>query len=201
LPANPNARVLEIGCGNGDTGAYALAERKCAVFCGVELCERAALLARRQITEVLIGDVERMDLPWPEESFDAMIISEVLEHLVDPWAALRKLALLLRPGATIFASSPNVAHHSVIRMLLHGRWDLADKGIMDRTHLRWFTFQSYRAMFESAGFVVDRVGPLAPLGPKGRLINALTFGRYTHLFAQQVNLKAHKGLRGIANAT
>jgi SAM-dependent methyltransferase len=192
LPVSGTASILEIGCGNGDTGAYALASGKCVRYCGVELCNRAARRARDQISEVVVGDVEKVALPWAPNSFDVLIASEVLEHLVDPWGALSKLRPLLKKDAVVFSSSPNVSHHSVIRMLISGRWDLADKGVMDRTHLRWFTFRSYRDLFESSGFAVERVGPLAPLGPFGSILNTLTFRRYKHVFSQQVSLRARR---------
>jgi 2-polyprenyl-3-methyl-5-hydroxy-6-metoxy-1,4-benzoquinol methylase len=192
LPCNPSARILEIGCGNGDTGALALAEGKCGWYCGIELCERAADDARKKLSEVLTGDVERMTLPWADEFFDALIISEVLEHLVDPWEVLRKIHPMMKNGAMVFSSSPNVSHYSVIRMLLKGQWSLADKGIMDRTHLRWFTFATYRQMFEEAGYAVGQVAPLCELGPRARLLNSLTRGRFRHLFAQQISLIGHR---------
>jgi 2-polyprenyl-3-methyl-5-hydroxy-6-metoxy-1,4-benzoquinol methylase len=191
LPHNPDARILEIGCGNGDTGALALRTGKCQWYCGVEICERVAADARRQISEVVVADVEQWQPGSRDAAFDALILSEVLEHLADPWATLRKLRCLMKPGACVFASSPNVSHHSVVRMLLHGDWALADKGIMDRTHLRWFTPASYRRLFESASFVVDSVAPLSPPGPRGRIVNACTFRKFAHLFAQQITLRGH----------
>jgi hypothetical protein len=76
-------------------------------------------------------------------------------------------------------------------MLIQGEWMLDNKGIMDRTHLRWFTPQSYRRMFENCGYIVDDVGPVRALGAKGSLGCFLTFGRAEHLLFRQVNLKAH----------
>lgn len=190
LPADPLARILEVGCGAGSTGAAALSEGKCGRFCGVELCERAARQAAQRLSEVVVGDVEKIPLPWAGGSFDVLILSEVLEHLVDPWSVLRKLRPLLTTGALVLASSPNVCHYSIIRMLLRGQWELQDRGVMDRTHLRWFTFDSYREMFESAGFRVEHVGSLWPLGPRQRIINGLLLGKVRHLFAMQIGLRA-----------
>lgn len=190
LKQNPNARILEIGCGNGDTGALALAERRCGFYCGVEIDERAAAEARPKLSEVIIGDVEKTSLPWEASSFDVLILSEVLEHLIDPGKALRDLRPLLKPGARVLGSSPNVSHFSVIRMLLAGRWQLEDTGIMDRTHLRWFTPASFRELFENSGYVVDSVGPLQ-LGPKSLLAVKLMLGRGQHLFHRQIDIRAH----------
>ncbi len=139
LPHAPDAAILEIGCSNGATGALALAEGKCGRYCGVELFDGPAAVARERLTEVVVGDVEELELPWPPGTFDALILSEVLEHLRDPWAVLRRVRPLLRPGAVVFASTPNVAHREIIVMLLRGRWELRSYGPMDATHLRWFT--------------------------------------------------------------
>lgn len=191
LPCNIEARILEIGCGDGATGALALLQGKCGAYYGVELCQKAAELAMGRITEVLLGNIEDQQLPWPTKHFDALILSEVLEHLADPWATLLKIRPLLKQNALVFASSPNVSHHRVIRMLLRGAWDLTDSGVMDRTHLRWFTPRSYRELFESCGYVVDSAGEKEPLGRKARTISLVTFGRFRHVFARQIDLKAH----------
>lgn len=192
LPVNPEARILEIGCGEGGTGYLALKEGRCAAYCGVELLPGPASKAKERISEVVVGNVELIDLPWLPDSFNALILSEVLEHLVDPWAVLKKLHPLLKPGAKVFASSPNVSNHRVIRMLMRGDWVLTDAGIMDKTHLRWFTPRSYAALFESCGYVVDSVGQVGGFSLKAQTLSRLSFGRLRHLFITQVNLKAHR---------
>lgn len=190
MPVAPDARILEIGCGAADTGAYAKSSQKCGFYAGIELSPDAAAVARQSIDEVLVGDAERIDLPWPQESFDALVMSEVLEHLVDPWATLQRLRPLLKPGARVYASSPNVSHFRVILGQLRGRWDLTDTGIMDRTHLRWFTPKTFAEMFEGAGFEVHSVGPVAPFRAKAKIAMALTFGRTRHLFMTQSSIRA-----------
>jgi 2-polyprenyl-3-methyl-5-hydroxy-6-metoxy-1,4-benzoquinol methylase len=190
LPFNRSATILEVGCGEGGTGALALAEGKCERYCGVEICGPIAEKAKARITEVVVGNVEEIALPWKQDTFDALIMSEVLEHLVDPWATLQKLRPLLKPGARVFASSPNVSHYKVIRMMLRGDWSLTDFGAMDRTHLRWFTPRAYAAMFESCGYTVSSVRELEPLRPKARVASAITFGRLRHLFVVQIDLRA-----------
>jgi len=184
-----DANVLEIGCGSGATGELALSLGRAATYCGVELEPSAGMSAAAKLTEVIVGDVEAIDLPWTPGSFDALILSEVLEHLRDPWATLSKVRPLLSPGAVVYASSPNVAHQRIIRMLIAGDWRLEKEGPMDATHLRWFTPSSYAAMFAECGFVVDIVQPLSPLTTKQRIISALT--RRPHLFWWQIDLRAH----------
>jgi SAM-dependent methyltransferase len=192
LPVNPKARLLEIGCGNGDTAAYARKTDKCGSCVGVELCAEPAAEAARQLDRVIVGDVEQMDLPFPPGHFDILIMSEVLEHLRDPWSALRKLHPLLAPGAWVLAGSPNVAHRSVLAMLWRGRWDYAPMGIMDKTHLRWFTPITYRGLFEDCGYAVEYSGPAVPLRFKAALFNRVTFGRLQHTLHSQIYLKAKK---------
>jgi len=191
LPVNPEAKILEIGCSNGATGALALSRGKCGVYCGVEISDRAAEIARQRITSVVQGDIEKIDLPWEPDTFDVLVLSEVLEHLVDPWTTLRKLRRAVKSGALVFASSPNVCQYRVLAMLLRGDWTLTDFGVMDRTHLRWFTPNTYAAMFASSGYVVDSVGELVPLGVMARLVNRATLGHLRHLFVRQIDLRAH----------
>jgi ubiquinone/menaquinone biosynthesis C-methylase UbiE len=196
LPTNPSARLLEVGCGNGRTASAMKAESKCGWCTGIELCAEPAAEARTRLDQVIVGNVEQLELDLPEKSFDILILSEVLEHLVNPGAVIQKLRRFLKPGAVVLAGSPNVCHHSVVRMVLSGRWQYESKGIMDATHLRWFTAQTYRELFESNGYVVDHVGSANPFSRKARIANALLLGRLEHLFYTQIFLRAH-----VANAT
>lgn len=182
--------VLEIGCGDGSTGRAALERGIASAYHGVELFPDAAARAREALTSLTEGDVEKLDLPWTEPTFDAVVASEVLEHLADPWAVVRRLSALIKPGGLFFASSPNVCHHKVVRMLLRGGWDLADQGTMDRTHLRWFTPRTYAEMFESAGLQVESVKPLDYIGPKARAFMMLTPPKRRVIFWRQINLRA-----------
>lgn len=192
LPDNPKAAVLEIGCAFGLTGELALRQGKCARYVGVDISEHAANAASGRLTEVLVGNVETMTLPFAPGSFDALILSEVLEHLLEPWSALEKLRPLLRPGAMVMASSPNIAQTRLVMSLLRGRWDLADRGPMDRTHFRWFTPATYREMFEKAGFRVTACYPLVKPSAKARLASAVTGGRIDHLFWRQICIIAER---------
>ncbi len=192
LPHDATAHVLEVGCGTGATGALATASGRAGRYTGIELFEGAAREAERALDQVLIGDVETIDLPWAPCTFDALILSEVLEHLIEPWAVLARLHPLVRPGAVVLASSPNIAHWRVIRELLLGRFNLADQGVFDRTHLRWFTPGTYTAMFERCGYDVLRIEPLTPFSPRTRYVSRLTRGRYDHLLMTQICIEARR---------
>jgi 2-polyprenyl-3-methyl-5-hydroxy-6-metoxy-1,4-benzoquinol methylase len=190
LPRDNTASILEVGCGTGATGALALARGRAGRYVGVELMESAGQKARDVLNDVRIGDVERMEFDWQPASFDALILSEVLEHLIDPQATLKRLARFVRPGGLVLASSPNVAHWRVIRELAAGRFNLADQGVFDRTHMRWFTPATFSAMFSEAGFRVESVGPVTPFSPRTEVFSRWTAGRLDHLFMTQISLQA-----------
>lgn len=195
LPRNPEARLLEIGCGSGATCAYALANAKCGTAVGVDLCPVPASELSDESVQIHIGDIELIDLPYPPGFFDILILSEVLEHLHNPSGVLRKLHPLLKRGATVLAGSPNVAYWQVLLMLLRGRWDYECTGIMDHTHLRWFTPATYRELFENSGFRVDICDAATPLRWKAAALNHLAFGRFKWLLHSQIVLKARKAER------
>jgi SAM-dependent methyltransferase len=192
LPPGRAARILEVGCGAGTTGAQAKSAGRASRYVGIELDPAAAARAESVLDEVVIGNVESLTLPFPTASFDVLILSEILEHLIDPWSVLKRLAPLLVPRGTLYASSPNIAHFSVLSMLLRNRWDYTDRGRMDWTHVRWFTPQTYREMIEAAGFQIIWMRGVAELTRKQRTVNAMTLGRFAHIFMSQIFVKAER---------
>jgi 2-polyprenyl-3-methyl-5-hydroxy-6-metoxy-1,4-benzoquinol methylase len=140
-------RVLDLGCATGTTGA-ALKARQPAHVTGVELEPAYAEEARARLDEVLEGDVEDVQ---PQGTFDALIAADVLEHLTDPWTALRRYAALLEPHGTAVVSLPNVGHWSTYANLARGTWPRKAEGIFDATHLRWFTLRDARELLRQAG--------------------------------------------------
>jgi SAM-dependent methyltransferase len=146
--------VLDCGCGHGRLGAALKARDACRVV-GIERNARAAAEARTRLDAVYVQDA---GAPLPESGFDCILYGDVLEHLADPWAAVRAHAAALVPGGWVVASVPNVRHFSVAWTLYaRGRWAYAPSGILDRTHLRFFTRRDARALLEQAGLRVDAV--------------------------------------------
>ncbi len=146
-------RVLDLGCATGTTGA-ALKQRQEVEVVGVELEREYAREAAARLDHVITGDVETAT---PEGRFDALIAADILEHLRDPWAALRRYAQQLEPDATVVVSLPNVAHWSTYAHLARGSWPRKDEGIFDATHLRWFTLRDARELLIQAGIVPHAV--------------------------------------------
>lgn len=170
--------VLDVGCGAGALGAT-LKQRGAAMVIGVEVDPDAAAAAQEVLDRVHVGDIEVLDLPYGTSSFDCIILADVLEHLRDPWALLKRLAPLLTAQGRLIVSLPNVRHWSVLRGLLEGEWIYLPAGILDQGHFRFFTLKSGRALLESAGLAVLEVYPvcsgsvpdLAPLLHAGRSLS------------------------------
>ncbi len=147
-------RVLDVGCAAGELGRH-LKERLGCWVTGIEVVPAAAARARQVLDEVLEGDVEEIVRGRPPEPYDCVVCADVLEHLRDPGGVLRALReRWLAPGGVVVASVPNVRHWSVIQQLLEGRWDYADAGLLDRTHLRFFTRTTLYFLFAEAGFQI-----------------------------------------------
>lgn len=159
-------RVLDVGCATGYLAA-ALAERGCSVS-GVEGDPEAAEQARPHLEQLIVGDLATLDLDAELDGarFDVVVLGDVLEHLVDPQSLLRRCTQLLAPGGSVVISMPHVGHGSVRLALLQGRWEYRDRGLLDRTHLRFVTRRSLLDMVHESGLtVVDMrettVDPLA----------------------------------------
>lgn len=146
-------KVLEVGSHTGYFSRVLRAEG-CDVI-GVEINAEAASVAREAGFDVRVGSIEDETLlaALPGE-FDALLMMDVLEHLVDPWSTLARLRGQVRPGGQLLVSLPNVACWTVRRALLAGRWEYARDGLLDRTHLRFFTFDTGRTLIEGAGFAL-----------------------------------------------
>jgi SAM-dependent methyltransferase len=142
------AEVLDVGCWAGATGRLLARERGASVD-GVEPDPDMAGIAQGHYRRVFSDTVEqtlRGELAADSATYDALLFLDVLEHLVDPWNVLRESHRLLRPGGSIFVSLPNVAYWSVRKELALGRWRYTESGLLDRTHLRFFTAETAREL-------------------------------------------------------
>ncbi len=149
-------RILDIGCGAGRLG-QALKARQSAEVVGIELDESAAAVARLRLDDVIVGDVERLDLEFPPGSFDAIVCGDILEHLREPDRLLNKARNWLSADGQLVASIPNIRYHGVVRSLLEGNWTYESAGLLDRTHLRFFTRREVEKLFHRAGFAIEEL--------------------------------------------
>jgi O-antigen biosynthesis protein len=147
-------RVLDVGCAAGDL-ARVLAERGCGVT-GIEIDPEAAHQAEKHCERVIVGDVEDLDLSemLRDEAFDVIVFGDTLEHFKNPLRTLDRLKPFLRSEGYMVASIPNVAHGSVRLALMQGKFRYSSLGLLDNTHLRFFTRDSVEQLFEDAGFLI-----------------------------------------------
>ncbi|MBI4506133.1 MAG: methyltransferase domain-containing protein [Chloroflexi bacterium] len=156
LPAAART-FLDVGCGYGELGAYLKEGGTGRFVCGVELDPERARSARDRLDLVVVADLDVLPaLPQRPGGFDCVVFADVLEHLKRPEAALRAAAEVLAPGGAVVISLPNARHwHLLAQLVVDGEWRYVDSGILDRTHLRFFTLRSLQRFIDDAGFVVD----------------------------------------------
>lgn len=166
-------RILDVGCGAGVLGT-SIKSRRAAEVHGVELIAEAAERARTHLDKVWNSTIEEALHELPDSYYDCIVLADVLEHLIDPWSVLNTLKGKLAAGGKIVASIPNIQNWGILADLLQGKWDYLNEGILDRTHLRFFTRKSVEELFWSAGL---RIVSLAPKNggavPPEPLLNSL----------------------------
>jgi len=188
-------RVLEVGCGRGATLAWLNQSGCCQHTTGIELFSHAAEAARAVVDRVEAGDAEKLLGAVAREGlFDVVLCLDVLEHLHDPWAFVELIPALLAPRGVLIVSVPNVRHWRVSAdLLFRGRWRYADAGVLDRTHLRFFTREGARELVAEPRLkLVACEASRPPRASVGGLANLATLGLMKDLFAVQFLLAAHK---------
>jgi len=180
-------RVLDIGCFCGGSGRW-LKQRfpGCEVI-GIEMLDKAAAIAAQAYDRVIAGTFEQVDFETEgliAGSFDAIIAADVLEHIYNPWQALQRLKPLLAPGGAIYVSLPNVRNLNILSALASGEWRYKGAGILDITHIRFFTLAQAGEMLSQTGWTIGeaRVNPdpsLAALFEGKNLdeINTISIGK------------------------
>ncbi|MEO8392482.1 MAG: methyltransferase domain-containing protein [Chloroflexota bacterium] len=153
----PNSRVLELGCASGYLSGSMEQYLGCRVT-GLEFDPASAAIAAQRCSEVYTADLDAPDALAPARTsapYDVLLAAAVLEHLKYPERLLQDAKALLKPGARLIVSLPNIAHWGVRLRLLLGQFDYVDYGIMDRTHLHFYTAKSGRALLEDQGYTVE----------------------------------------------
>lgn len=191
LPEKIN-KVLEIGCGSGATLEWLKSEKGCTWTGGIELNESASFYAEKKLDFFMNGNIEDIDLPFNKNSLDVILCLDVLEHLIDPWTVVANLSHFIKPGGVLIVSLPNILHISaILPLLFKDRWDYTPSGILDKTHLRFFTKKTSIELLENGGFRVEKVTPLLPhkKGSKTWYFNVFTFSIFKKFFTTQYLIK------------
>ena len=161
IPATSSA-VLEVGCGSGALGRAFKSINPNTTYIGIELMAEPAAKARESLDYVIQCDISNhkiTELPGGINQVDCLIFGDVLEHLIDPEATLRKLLKFLKNDGQVITCIPNVQHWTVLANLLSGQWPQEDQGLFDRTHLRWFTRQSIIDLMKAVELNIQDITP------------------------------------------
>ena len=178
--------ILEIGCGDGTFSEHL--KRTQNIECwGIEYEPEQAAIAKTKMHKILVGDALVMINELPDSYFDAVICNDVLEHLLDPYTVLKNLKAKIKPNGLVISSLPNVRFfRNLSDLVFNKNWDYQDSGILDITHIRFFTTKSIVKMYENAGFeVVTHEGINKTQSIKPILINIFTFNAFSDIYYLQ----------------
>jgi len=151
--APSNKRILDVGCGTGALGREF--KKKGNVVYGIDISKKSIEIAKKRLDKVIQIDLEtEVDLPFKEESFDLIIFGDVLEHFRDPFSALNNIKKYLKKDGQIIISLPNIANWEIRLKLLFGKFDYQKEGILDDTHLRFFTLKTAKELIKKAGLKI-----------------------------------------------
>ncbi|MBS1743828.1 MAG: methyltransferase domain-containing protein [Bacteroidetes bacterium] len=200
LPLLPQQKVLEIGAGTCNTLVYLKEHKLAAEVMGVELMKiPGSNQEHPSIDRFQLADIERDSIEANEAYFDTIICADILEHLADPWLAVKKITRYLKPGGTMIVSIPNIREiKTMMQLLLKAdfRYDAAG-GIMDKTHLRFFCKKNIRELLTTDELTPVYATPNFMLkvvtdGRKRRIINRVTLGLIKDLLTVQYIFVAKK---------
>jgi 2-polyprenyl-3-methyl-5-hydroxy-6-metoxy-1,4-benzoquinol methylase len=162
IPKNAK-RVLDVGCGSGRFGELIKLKIGAEIW-GIDIEESVIKEAEERIDRVFLGDVSVRLADLPKNYFDCVVFNDVLEHLFDPFHVLSAIKCHLAPGGRIVCSLPNIRHFKVLKKLvLRGEWEYRQAGILDYTHLRFFTYKSIRSTLNNLGYEIEILQGLKPI--------------------------------------
>jgi 2-polyprenyl-3-methyl-5-hydroxy-6-metoxy-1,4-benzoquinol methylase len=178
LPQQNGLHVLELGAGGGDTLVDLKRTGKAARVVGIELFKLDGTHQHDPlIDEFIIGNIEHLELNQPAGSFDAVLMGDVLEHLLDPWVTIRKISHLVRPGGRMIASMPNIRSREAFKKIfLKGDFAYTSHGLFDKTHYRWFCKKNMIDLMTPSGFTLVSMTSNLELkkGSGTRMFNRIT---------------------------
>ncbi|MET0300427.1 MAG: class I SAM-dependent methyltransferase [Flavitalea sp.] len=198
IPANPNNRILELGAGGGDTLVKIKEMQLASEVVGIELFDMPESNQKHpSIDKLIIGNIEEMQPELPENYFDVIICGDVLEHLIDPWLAIKKISGFLKKDGIIIISAPNLREYRTLsKIIFKGTFSYTDAGIMDKTHLRFFCKKNLVELATTPDLKVVKVASNIDSYPgttKTKIFNLLSFNLFRDFFVTQFYVIARKG--------
>lgn len=191
IPDGPNA-VMDLGCASGGLGTTLLESNKASQVVGVEIFEPAARQAMKRYDTVHVGDIEELVLDY-DRYFDVVVCGDILEHLKEPHKTLVQIHRWLKDDGLLVCCVPNIRYWKIIKdLVLKGEWKYEQCGILDQTHLRFFTVSSFRRMLAAASFRVINETKIYVDGRKKMALRRLSQGLLDEFFAFQVLFSARK---------
>jgi methionine biosynthesis protein MetW len=159
IPKNAK-KVLDVGCSVGALGEQLKISNNKVEVVGVEIDKNMAQIAKNKLDNVIVGNIEELDLDkiFDLNYFDCIILADVLEHLKNPWDVLKTLTNYLNKNGVIIASIPNIRHYtSILSLIFKGHWPYRERGIHDKTHLRFFTLKNINELFEYSNLKITTI--------------------------------------------
>jgi 2-polyprenyl-3-methyl-5-hydroxy-6-metoxy-1,4-benzoquinol methylase len=198
IPPDINNRILEVGAGSGDTLVEIKNLNLAREVIGIELLNLEDSQQQSPLIDrIIIGNIEEIELDLPENYFDVIICGDVIEHLIDPWKVLIKLHKHLKNAGVIIVSIPNIReYHILFKILIAADFKYGDKGILDRTHLRFFCKKNILSLLTSTMYVpltVHSIFKLEKAFSKKKIIDLITFGLLRDFMTAQYIVVAEKG--------
>ncbi len=151
-----NKKILDVGCASGKLGAY-LKKEKNAIVVGVDISKIAIDQATKVLDETYCLNIEKDNLPFVKNSFDIIICVDILEHLFNPRKTLKKLKHYLKNDGYFVLSIPNIANIEIRLNLLLGKFNYQRTGILDNTHIKFFTQKTAKGLVQSAGLKILKI--------------------------------------------
>jgi 2-polyprenyl-3-methyl-5-hydroxy-6-metoxy-1,4-benzoquinol methylase len=158
---------------------------------GVEIFQPAADEAGKYYDKVYVADIETLQLPY-RKYFDYVVCGDILEHLRDPMVTLERIHEWLKDGGNLLVTVPNIRYWRILRDLVFlGKWEYVDAGILDNTHMRFFTRRSILNILQRSSFSIIHYEMMI-VGVKHKLANKTTLGLLKEVFAPQIMIVAKK---------
>src|SRR4030042_643996 len=187
IPAGEN-KILEIGCGTGNTGKALNEPGRAGEVRGIEKPPTPAETAKKNLNAVITADGETLKMPFDKGYFDYIIAADIMEHIYNPWFIISNLKAYIKKGGFIIASIPNTRNWRIVRgLIFKGDWSYTNAGLLDDTHIRFFTKKTMMKLFQSEGFTIHLITPRFRLEPGNRynILNNLTLRLLEEFWAEQ----------------